>query len=74
MLLDFRIIQVVSCYRQIPIAACSMQRDAVHTFSLAVAVDVTARESDASAHPQGCLLDTCPSPRDQRGTRMPSSA
>lgn len=33
-----------------------MQRDAVHTFSLAVAVDVTARESDASAHPQG--IDT----------------
>ena len=25
-------------------------------------------------NPQGCLLYTSPSPRDQRGSRMPSSA
>ena len=25
-------------------------------------------------HPEGCLLYTSPSPRDQRGSRMPSSA
>ena len=28
----------------------------------------------ANAHPQSCLLYTSPSPRDQRGSRMPSSA
>ena len=27
-----------------------------------------------TAHPEGCLLYTSPSPRDQRGSRMPSSA
>ena len=32
------------------------------------------REGPASARPQICLLYTSPSPRDQRGSRMPSSA
>ena len=31
-------------------------------------------EAIASANPFGCLLYTSPSPRDQRGSRMPSSA
>ena len=30
--------------------------------------------NDSHGHPQGCLLYTSPSPRDQRGSRMPSSA
>ena len=31
-------------------------------------------ESSARWSPSGCLLYTSPSPRDQRGSRMPSSA
>ena len=30
--------------------------------------------ADDGLMPQTCLLYTCPSPRDQRGSRMPSSA
>ena len=30
--------------------------------------------SHANGHSMGCLLYTSPSPRDQRGSRMPSSA
>ena len=30
--------------------------------------------SKINADPEGCLLYTSPSPRDQRGSRMPSSA
>ena len=30
--------------------------------------------TELSTHLQGCLLYTSPSPRDQRGSRMPSSA
>ena len=48
----------------------------------AIDINVTAfytRLSDAiirslSSLPNGCLLYTSPSPRDQRGSRMPSSA
>ena len=29
---------------------------------------------EANPHPDACLLYTSPSPRDQRGSRMPSSA
>ena len=29
---------------------------------------------EQSGNPNGCLLYTSPSPRDQRGSRMPSSA
>ena len=36
-------------------------------------VKVTAVARSARHH-QGCLLYTSPSPRDQRGSRMPSSA
>ena len=32
------------------------------------------RERIMTALPNGCLLYTSPSPRDQRGSRMPSSA
>ena len=35
---------------------------------------VTASVNYTTAHWQGCLLYTSPSPRDQRGSRMPSSA
>ena len=30
--------------------------------------------SSVNSYPEGCLLYTSPSPRDQRGSRMPSSA
>ena len=30
--------------------------------------------ANAGEHPEDCLLYTSPSPRDQRGSRMPSSA
>ena len=32
------------------------------------------KEAVAAEFPYGCLLYTSPSPRDQRGSRMPSSA
>ena len=32
------------------------------------------KSETTSAAPEGCLLYTSPSPRDQRGSRMPSSA
>ena len=37
-------------------------------------VGTSASIQEATAHYMGCLLYTSPSPRDQRGTRMPSSA
>ena len=41
--------------------------------SAAILVPADSTE-DAIAHPSDCLLYTSPSPRDQRGARMPSSA
>ena len=35
---------------------------------------VTVLETARVEHPVACLLYTSPSPRDQRGSRMPSSA
>ena len=37
-------------------------------------VDVTGLDFRYTAIPENCLLYTSPSPRDQRGSRMPSSA
>ena len=38
-------------------------------------LDDAALETKTSfEHPKACLLYTSPSPRDQRGSRMPSSA
>ena len=34
----------------------------------------TRKDKDATQHWKGCVLYTSPSPRDQRGYRMPSSA
>ena len=34
----------------------------------------TGEEFQTYLNPDGCLLYTSPSPRDQRGSRMPSSA
>ena len=34
----------------------------------------TSYNTRAGIHTKGCLLYTSPSPRDQRGSRMPSSA
>ena len=36
--------------------------------------DVATDDVEPMAHPLSCLLYTSPSPRDQRGSRMPSSA
>ena len=36
--------------------------------------DVTGPEAASSKNLENCLLYTSPSPRDQRGSRMPSSA
>ena len=36
--------------------------------------DVVLHENDIRKSMTGCLLYTSPSPRDQRGSRMPSSA
>ena len=36
--------------------------------------DYTGATTDAHVGYEGCLLYTSPSPRDQRGSRMPSSA
>ena len=36
--------------------------------------DMTRADTDGDGLPDGCLLYTSPSPRDQRGSRMPSSA
>ena len=36
--------------------------------------NITGYSIDSSELPQNCLLYTSPSPRDQRGSRMPSSA
>ena len=35
---------------------------------------VVSKFADIDLHPDNCLLYTSPSPRDQRGSRMPSSA
>ena len=45
-------------------------------FTLAAATGkyVELGSSYATANTRGCLLYTSPSPRDQRGSRMPSSA
>ena len=43
-------------------------------WGLAVYVGVVVAGPYSSAHLNPCLLYTSPSPRDQRGSRMPSSA
>ena len=47
-----------------------------HLFSLnfPTAVESTIRTSEINPNTNSCLLYTSPSPRDQRGSRMPSSA
>ena len=42
--------------------------------SIAGSIAVVYENGSVVAVPQGCLLYTSPSPRDQRGSRMPSSA
>ena len=37
-------------------------------------IDILTKEIDILTEDQDCLLYTSPSPRDQRGSRMPSSA
>ena len=44
-----------------------LESDVLYTFEV-TAIDVSSQKSDV------CLLYTSPSPRDQRGSRMPSSA
>ena len=39
-----------------------------------LAIERTDRAARTGRNPQTCLLYTSPSPRDQRGSRMPSSA
>ena len=46
--------------------------DAIH--GRAVELTVRIKEGDSSGLSEICLLYTSPSPRDQRGSRMPSSA
>ena len=40
----------------------------------AIAANIDSAINNDSPAPQACLLYTSPSPRDQRGSRMPSSA
>ena len=44
------------------------------TYSSGYILDGTASPEDNNTWILGCLLYTSPSPRDQRGSRMPSSA
>ena len=46
---------------------------AEHTLSLLLSLTRSIPFANSSTH-KGCLLYTSPSPRDQRGSRMPSSA
>ena len=48
--------------------------DAECALSQADAADAARKEGQATSELTGCLLYTSPSPRDQRGSRMPSSA
>ena len=41
---------------------------------LTYVAELPLRSPDVSEERKGCLLYTSPSPRDQRGSRMPSSA
>ena len=54
-------------------AALETQTRRIENLTLAQAVPSFAAEAK-SANSQACLLYTSPSPRDQRGSRMPSSA
>ena len=51
----------------------STLKHAHHSFDIDQQGKDSYRHRDAGAH-QVCLLYTSPSPRDQRGSRMPSSA
>ena len=59
-------------------AACSQpsikKRVKLWTWQHALLASKTLRRSSNSKHDTACLLYTSPSPRDQRGSRMPSSA
>ena len=50
-----------------------MRVAAVSTMSMAAALNLALADAIES-DPEVCLLYTSPSPRDQRGSRMPSSA
>ena len=54
-----------------------VQRDeifSIHRHSGGVVFDFTMKTNKGDVHIKDCLLYTSPSPRDQRGSRMPSSA
>ena len=60
-----------------PTKPLSNQRDLSLAYSPGVAypcLDIQADPSLAAEYTSRCLLYTSPSPRDQRGSRMPSSA
>ena len=64
---------------EVPIIITSLQAnqmvyDATHSYGGIILHDVTNIRHSKKALSMGCLLYTSPSPRDQRGSRMPSSA
>ena len=57
----------------LPLSALAADPQPTHEFTLDNGLKVVVRE-DHRAPVVVCLLYTSPSPRDQRGSRMPSSA
>jgi len=57
-----------------PIAALFVMTVVVLVFAEATPMQYAARNTERVAMYSACLLYTSPSPRDQRGSRMPSSA
>ena len=55
-------------------ASLHLQMDDAQDNIIELAVEVTDPNYATLSLPEGCLLYTSPSPRDQRGSRMPSSA
>ena len=49
-------------------------RKSVASFKIRDGWPLGCKVTRVTLHPKGCLLYTSPSPRDQRGSRMPSSA
>ena len=69
---------LVHVLRLIPSSGSSQYFNVAHTISIGPTCTQTCSHAHAHAHERThtntCLLYTSPSPRDQRGSRMPSSA
>ena len=73
MVVDFAAVDT-GCMLEKYMLATGCNKVRVHLYFLVEVLLLLLLRAAAAAHNISCLLYTSPSPRDQRGSRMPSSA